>query len=116
MADDYDHYTVEHDERPIYFPNATRNENVLRYLNHVHDLDTGICIKNRFGKRCNLPTNFVDEVEALTPTVGQEQIIVVIVLATSAMLRAWGRQSGRTTCRKMVAAAILKGDDNDDTA
>lgn len=105
----------ERDTTPVLVPNrfiedldGRRVASFLAYCDHAHELETGKCIKNRFGPRCNEDPFF--RIEGDIPAPKQQEFITTINSLVNIYLKTWDRQSGKTKARLFLAKAIIEGD------
>lgn len=102
----------EQDMSPVYVT-QTRAEDfhLLGYLPHVHVWETGRCIKNRYDEQCGYNDVFSD-IRSMRPQRHQEDFINAITGLVNTWLKSpgWGKGSGKTTARLMLAKAIIDGD------
>lgn len=102
-------------ENPILIPNAYVDAldkhafyHLMAQVEHAHELETGKCIKNRFGPTCNMDPFLM--IEGETPHTKQQEFVAAITSVVNAYLSTWGYRSGKTKARLFLAKAIIEGD------
>lgn len=81
------------------------NKNCSSPLHHVHSITTGDCLFNRLGPRC---TNKVSTDKV--PTARQKVFLDIILDLVDITLSTWGKGTGKTTFRLMLAHKIMERD------
>lgn len=92
---------------------TSRSAYTIFNLDHVHVLETGECIKDRAGDcpiAARLNKDPFRKSKTLDPHSAQNDLIMTVLPVVEALLKSWGRQSGKTTARLMLAKAIIDGD------
>lgn len=107
----------ERNTTPVLVPNrfiddldGRRVASFFAYCDHAHELETGKCIKNRFGPRCNVDPDPFFRIEGETPHKKQQEFVACIVSLVNVYLSNWGKASGKTKARIFLAKAIIEGD------
>jgi hypothetical protein len=108
-------FEIERDTTPALIPNRFADSlssydftSLMGKLDHAHELETGKCIKNRFGPKCNVDPFL--RIEGETPHTVQAEFVDAVTNVVDVWLARWGKASGKTKARLFLARAIINGD------
>lgn len=101
------------DTSPVYISQSREDDHqLLGYIPHVHIFETGKCIKNRYGRKCGEYNDIFTDIRSMHPNHQQEAFINAFSEMINIWLKmsGWGKRSGKTTARLMLAKAIIDRD------